>query len=1183
MALFQGCKSGSSPLAADSQFFPSAPSTWLKARFSEVVPQTILSDTCKASLTVQITETAKRIPADFFIGMPQYNTEQGLALSTVSAGFKDNLGNLWFGTFGAGVSRYDGKAFVNFSSEQGLANNNVTCITQDDSGNLWFGTSGGGASCYDGYRFVTYSAKEGLIGPDIRSIVKDKKGFLWFISRAGLSKGNPLSSPLQFKTYKSEAGFPVIGLNCMYEDRPGRFWIGTYGMGVLLFDGEKVYKKYTEADGLGSNRVYSILGDKSGNIWIGTENGISCLDLKTEKITVLKSVQDMELKRVSCCKEDKAGLLWFGCQNGVVCYNPLSGFSSFTSKQGLSVDDVRNITEDNEGNLWFGTFGGGICRFDGKGVLNYTPAQGLYSNFVFSLTEDRSGDLWMGSEAAGVIRFSCPDPLSKACCFTDFNRSLGLEGLTCISVTQDRSGDFWIGTLSKGVCRFSPGDSSGGKAHYTFISTAQGLVNNTVWSVLQDKDGSMWMATSGGLSHYSPSTGFCNYTVGHGLSSNAIRCITQDRSGRIWLGTAGNGIMIFDGKTVASYSGVNGFPYKNVWTILEDKNANIWIAADQGLLRCDARSVKKMDSLSVVRYTVQQGLPDNYLCSLAEDEEGTIWAGTNKGIAGLSYALSPGLAKDSGTVNLEQLLPGSNSLNNAELGAYHPVFEVYNQQTGYAIKDINTGKGGIFADSKGILWAATGDVKTGLVRFDQKALHKNCLVPSLAIQSIKINQRSVNWNDRDSTMNLFSGLKYDSTCKFYPVPLNLALPYDYNNISFEYCAIEPARANLINYQYLLEGYDKEWSPVLSKTSATFGNMHEGTYIFKLRAQSPEGIWCEPLCYAFTVRPPWFRTWWSIVLYLLSGLALFRFIIQRRTVALQNEKQVLERSVNERTVEVVKQKQLVDAKNLQITDSINYARYIQESLLLSEDDIKVVFPFDAFVFYQPKDIVSGDFYWFSSVRTGTETVYVVAAVDCTGHGVPGAFMSMIGNMLLNKIVNEKQITDPALILKEIQNGISDSLHRKNSAGVSQDGMDVSICVIDTTSQCMHYSGAMHPVYVVSRIKGSDKKEIEVIKPTTFSIGDRIWIWNDHIPKEVEFENHSIPLQKGMMIYLFSDGYRDQLKGAEKERLGVTRFRQLLFEMADLPLQEQKEKLKTELENWKGSTEQVDDILVIGVRI
>lgn len=263
----------------------------------------------------------------------------------------------------------------------------------------------------------------------------------------------------------------------------------------------------------------------------------------------------------------------------------------------------------------------------------------------------------------------------------------------------------------------------------------------------------------------------------------------------------------------------------------------------------------------------------------------------------------------------------------------------------------------------------------------------------------------------------------------------------------------------------------------------------------------------------------------------------------------------------------KTNQLLKQQHQKIQESINYAERIQRSALLSDDQIKNIVP-DSFVYFEPLDIVSGDFFWFAKVSGQI----VVAAVDCTGHGVPGAFMSLIGNTMLNQIVLEKKILQPGQILSELHKRIINSLHKLDQ-NATEDGMDMSICVIDPSSRIMKYAGAMNPVYVV------ENEHIEVFTADLIEIGGKV---RNKIKEDVAFSEKTYHLGKDAIIYLFSDGYMDQFGGEKDEKFNVTRFQNLLKEVQHLSMSEQKEVLSNSFQEWKGDKKQLDDVCVIGVK-
>lgn len=263
-------------------------------------------------------------------------------------------------------------------------------------------------------------------------------------------------------------------------------------------------------------------------------------------------------------------------------------------------------------------------------------------------------------------------------------------------------------------------------------------------------------------------------------------------------------------------------------------------------------------------------------------------------------------------------------------------------------------------------------------------------------------------------------------------------------------------------------------------------------------------------------------------------------------------------------------EVLAAKNKDILDSITYAKRIQQSILINEEEIKKILP-DIFIYYQPKDIVSGDFYWFSKVNDKI----IIAVVDCTGHGVPGAFMSLIANTLLNEIVNEKHITDPGSILHHLHNGITKSLQQEKDNTSSYDGMDMGLCIIDKNKNTLSYAGAMHPLYI------SYHNSIEVIKADMHPVGGRK-------PRSTlnnirQFTTHIIDLKKGMSFYMFSDGYVDQFNKARKNKFSTGRFKQLLVGMENESMEKQKEIIRQTMERWRGDFKQIDDILVVGMKI
>ncbi len=295
------------------------------------------------------------------------------------------------------------------------------------------------------------------------------------------------------------------------------------------------------------------------------------------------------------------------------------------------------------------------------------------------------------------------------------------------------------------------------------------------------------------------------------------------------------------------------------------------------------------------------------------------------------------------------------------------------------------------------------------------------------------------------------------------------------------------------------------------------------------------------------------------------------LLKMRDDLAENERS-LERKVMERTEEVVRQKSEIENKNeeleilyKQVTDSIHYAKRIQEAILPPESIINKILP-NSFVLFKPKDIVSGDFYWVEKKNNLT----YFAAVDCTGHGVPGAFMSLVGHNILKDIISNTNIIKPAEILNKLREGVINTLHVSNKGTQSKDGMDITLCCINYDTLELQYAAAYNPLYIIRN------GELIQHDANKFPIGA-------FIGEKEDFANTTIQLQKNDQLYLFSDGYADQFGGPKGKKFMVGSFRKLLTQVSAMPIKEQLDHLDKTLSSWQGDLEQVDDVLVIGVKI
>ncbi len=392
------------------------------------------------------------------------------------------------------------------------------------------------------------------------------------------------------------------------------------------------------------------------------------------------------------------------------------------------------------------------------------------------------------------------------------------------------------------------------------------------------------------------------------------------------------------------------------------------------------------------------------------------------------------------------------------------------------------------------------------------------------------------------------------------------LLFDYldRSLVFNFSAPFYLKDHSTSYQYFVEGMSAGWSAWDDSPALSFPVLPVGRFTLHVRARNILGQSTSLKSYPIVIKPPWWLSWMFIVLVGLILILIVIQIIRMRVKKLQRDKQILEQKVLERTAEIQRQKDEIAEQKKEIMDSIYYARRIQKAVLPDDHLVNKNLP-EHFVLYLPRDIVSGDFYWIAE----KEDLTIFAAADCTGHGVPGAFMSMLGMSYLKEIVNKGKRLSSARILDKLRNHVKTTLSQSTKGG-QQDGMDISLCILTKDRKSLQYSGAFHPLYLIRNGNLSE------YKPDLMPIGI-------YIRKEKPFKSHNIRTAKGDCYYLFSDGYADQFGGENRKKFLARSFKKLLLSIHNKPMQEQREILFETLKQWMDGYEQVDDILVIGFRI
>ncbi|WP_051316078.1 two-component regulator propeller domain-containing protein [Algoriphagus vanfongensis] len=846
----------------------------------------------------------------------RFTSDEGLSIDGVECAIVDSKGHIWFGTNGDGVNRFDGTDVTVYGIEQGLAGISIRSLFEDSRGNIWIGTADNGVSKFDGKTFTHFTEEQ--IGDEVvYSIYEATDGTIWFGTGG---QGITSYDGSTFTNWTMEDGIPDNVVISILEDKNKNLWIGTYGGGVARYDGEE-FETFSIGDGFASDRIRCIFQDQKGDLWFGSLGG-GVTRYNNTSFTSYGMQDGLAGMVVRAIKQDQEGTIWFATDQGVSKWTG-SQFVSYTTEQGLVGNNVSDIAIDQMGKIWFCTDGSGASRLDGIAFTNFTSQQGLSGNIILSLMEDSQHNLWIGTADGGVNKFDGKSILS-------YTPSDGLAGEIVYCILEDQAGKIWFGTAGNGLSILD-------KNRFVNYSTDQGLPSNEIYALIQSHQGYIWIGTDTGLIRFDGEQ-YTHYTKEQGLAGDIVVSILEDQKGVLWIGSLDGGVTRFDGETFSTYSIDQGLTDSGVLRISEDKAGNLWIGTENGLSYLSAQKKQTIEAWDSAKgedlfltISSQDGLPDDVILQVLDLGDGRLAVGTNTGIS--TFEFHP----DSAHV-IQQL-------------------EVYHSDTGYPVKDLTDGQNGMFLDSSGILWAGTGSVKTGLVRFDINKISENTQKPQVLIKQVRINEEVLSWETvrEDSKTDIFTratdqlitlkkrldeeeklaiqdrfkGIQLDSVSPFFPIPINLKLPFKHNHLNIEYGSNELARPFLIEYQYILEGYDPTWSPVLKRTSATFGNIQEGDYTFKVRARYTGPAkeiatgWTEPIEFSFTVLPPWYRSWWAYLIYtalILSLLYPFNRYMKYRLLKAEWDKAKERELEHARQIEVAYTELASAHENLKSTQS-----------------------------------------------------------------------------------------------------------------------------------------------------------------------------------------------------------------------------------------------------------------------
>jgi len=872
-----------------------------------------------------------------------YSLEEGLPQSQIQALIQDQTGNLWVGTNGGGLCRFNGKEFQVFTKKHGLPDNIIGALHQDNSGILWISTSKGIAS-YDGKTFEQYSVDKGVNEGQYFWINSSDNGKVWVfgLDNQGTRKILYLEND-RFHNFIDE--YPELSednqIIFVFLDKQKQFHIITQN-GLYRFDENRRELSPLE-DLVPENQiVIPFVEDSQGYLCLATSefpNINNIYKYRDGKLQPVNLPDSIPTNGFRFALEDSQGNIWislFGTGVIKITFDRAGkeSFQMFNRSNGLPNNMINNILEDREGNIWFGSNGGGLIKYSSDKFVALNLEDGLSSEIVWSISRDSRGDYWFGTAGGAIIKYDGSQienvlteddsPIGFVRKFLELdngrlliasmnglweydgqqfkqvNEKYGLPHTARIADMIRDGNDFLISVLGKGVARFNGRET-------VFITVEKDdIVSNNINHLMKDSEGNIWMASRLlGVSKYQADpfvalepkeqkegSRVVKYDSETGLNNNIILQIAEDKSGNLWFASYGGGLNIFDGKK---------FTYLDT----------------------------------------EHGLTSDNIYSVIADDDGNIWAGTQNGVDKITI-------NDQGEIE---------TITN---------YDKYDGFTGIEANGMAN-----FKDNEGNLWFGT--IK-GVMRYKPSADQFNPTAPVTNITKMKLFFKDIDWNEKRYQQYL-SGVR-----SWHQLPQELALPHDMNHVSFSFEALSFQVPEKVKYQWKLEGLDRDWCPVTSKTEAVYPNLPAGAYTFQVKASNNDGVWNEvPASFSFNIQPAWWGTWWFRSFLALSIIGLIVVFYKWRVHSIKQKKNELEHMVEQKTKEVVKQKDeiLVQSKKLKESyQNLELLSDVGKSITANLTVGKIV---DT-VYENVNNLMSAEIFWIGIYNEQKNTIEFNGAIE-----------------------------------------------------------------------------------------------------------------------------------------------------------------------------------------------------------
>lgn len=1167
-------------------------------------------------------------------GLSKFDTQKGLftnyiakaennlllASNEISSLLIDHQNQLWIGTSkGLNVWSADRKpkSLYGHASQKNtntILGNRITDIFQDKSNRIWVGTR----SCTHLYNFEEDNFQRFLLPNkkqySVYKIIETEEGEIWAASNEIIYSIFPSSKYPVIPYYISVSEIGIV--QTIYSTKNGTVWIGTRDAGILkynhLANRFQLYKaERGNKNSLKDKNIWSVLKDKKGMVWVGTDEAVTRIDRQdttaknqTSYYNILEGnkITDYQGEGAYSIAQTKGGELWF------VVGSIISKMSDFSKEKGATFisllpndkdstsvqTTLLYILQDSKNTLWIASFEGIYelipTTISKENQLGYTTKVYLKDTEVWHIFEDSEKTLWLSTNK-GIAKMTRNEGDTDFVFYTsDITDTTSISSNTIRSITEDSKGNLWIGTTN-GLNKM---DKKTGK--FLHWGERNELANYAIYGILADEEDNLWFSTNRGLFKF--------------LNDEKSQKLPDDR--RIIVYDTRDGLQSLEFNTGAFYraddgemffggiEGLNSFYPKDIQAntekrnviltglkvfgeqikVNQEKNGRVLLPkALQNLDKLKLTYEDKIITLQFVSPNFNKPEYDTYLYKLegfdkAWNKTKEIRQATYTNLPAGNYTFKVKVINGDNTESEEKTLLLSVSppfwktwwfislcavlVLGVSIGFYRHRMKTVRIQNEKLEKLVNQRTVQLKEKNEEVNQQNEEILQQNERLEEQQRLVKRAyknvsllsevgkqITSHLSVEIItEMVYESINelldasvfsigiHNKEENTLEFVNAKEKGETLPFHTTSLN-----DENLPA--YCFNKKSEIKIDDLQ-------KEYKIYIPS--------HE---IEIIEGEIPESLIYVPIIYkedtigVLTVQSFEKSSYNENHLHIIRNVAVYA------AIALVNAKSFQQ---------IEEQNKAISIQNQNITASINYASRIQRAMLPPIRDIKNAFN-EAFVFWLPRDVVSGDFYWFTQMKGKT----FIAAVDCTGHGVPGACMSMIGSDMLNHVVLGKKITDPAMILLYIHEQVSLTLRQSETQ--NQDGMDMALCVYDHDTKILSFAGAKNPMYYVQ-----DKK-IKQIAGAKSPIGGR---WNTDENDRI-FETHTLQIEQPTTIFLCSDGYQDQFGGKKGKKLMKKKMKKLFVEIANLEDIQQKGMLEDYFFNWKGKEEQVDDVLVMGFKV